>query len=429
MQRQRAGRNNILKKRQFLIPILCAVVLTACGDKTASSLQSTTQQNTSQTQEAKPPIVEAQVQTKAFALTGLPLAEGMKQSPRPIAVMVDNTREAYPQWGIGGAQVVVEAITEGGITRLMCLYNQAQDLEKVGPVRSVRDMFLQLAMPLNAIPVHIGASNFGYNFLNYYNWQTVDGLSLGVTTFDFDKDRAVVRDAAGKKMGREHCWYTQGQAVQNGITAKNIAAEGAMFPLFAFKDGAVPAQNAANEIQVRYSFVAQSGFSYHAESGKYMKTSYDNLPHIDANNQTQLAFDNVVLLRCESFLKPDSVHTDFNLSGGKGWWISAGKMQPVIWKKADPKQPLELFDTEGKPLKVRPGKTYLGFLSGTAGESLTVDGIELLDGSAVNPPVASPTATPAPSATPVPSEQPLIPSIEPDPAVEPVPPVEPPTQA
>ncbi len=400
-----------MKKRQFLIPLLCAVVLTACGDKTASSSQSVVQQSTSQTQDTKQPMIEAQVQTNAFALTGLPLAEGIQQSPRPIAVMVDNTRAAYPQWGVGGAQVVVEAITEGGITRLMCLYNQAQDIEKVGPVRSVRDMFLQLAMPLNAIPVHIGASNFGYNFLNYYNWQTVDGLSLGVTTFDFDKDRAVVRDAAGKKMGREHCWYTQGQAIQNGMAAKNIVTDGTMFPLFAFKDGAVPAQNDAADIQVSYSFAAQSGFSYHPESGTYLKTSYDNLPHIDANNQTQLAFDNIVLLRCESFLKPDDVHTDFNLSGGNGWWISGGKMQSIIWKKADPKQPLELFDTEGNKLNVRTGKTYLGFLSGTAGESLTVGGTQLLDGSAVNPPVASPTATPVPSATPAPTGE-SVPVVE-----------------
>ncbi len=395
MQRNSRERGLGLNKKQFLIPLLCAVVLTACGQKPAVDSQSASPQSSTQSQQTQPVLTQARVQTDAFALTGLPLPEGVAQSPRPIAVLVDNTRWAYPQWGISQAQVIVEAITEGGVTRLMCLYNQQADIEKVGPVRSVRDMFLQLAMPLNAIPVHIGASSFGYNFLNYYNWQTVDGLSLGVTTFDFDKDRALMRDEEGKKIGREHCWYTKGQSIQNGLTEKNIVTEGAMFPLFAFDAAAVPTEGEASDVQVQYSYTAQSGFLYDAESGTYRKTSYGNLPHIDANNEQQLAFDNVVLLRCESFLKPDKVHTDFNLSGGSGWWISGGKMQPVSWKKADEKQPIDLFDAQGNLLKLKAGKTYLGFLNGTQGESLTIQGESLLDGSGVNPPIPSPTQAPS----------------------------------
>ena len=391
-------------------------MLTGCAPdpKTEQQSQSSSELASQQPTPTHEPVIQAQAQTTAFPLTGLALPEGMAQAPRPIAILVDNTREAYPQWGISNAQVVVEAVTEGGVTRLMCLYDQVSDIPKTGPVRSVRDMFLQLSMPLNAIPVHIGASSFAYNFLNYYSWATVDGMNVGVSTFDFDKDRALVRDAAGKKIGREHCWYTQGPAIQNGIWMRNISQEGTMYPLVAFEQNATPSQSAANQISLTYSYVAQSGFFYDVATGKYLKTSYDGAAHIDANNNAQLSFDNVLLLRCETYLKPDGVHTDFNLSGGNGWWIAGGAMQPIRWEKDGDQQPLEIYDTAGNALKLRSGKTYLGFLSGTAGESLAVDGAAMLDGSPVNPPVITPTATPSPTPTPTP-EPTAVPTPEPTP--------------
>ena len=394
-----------MKKRIIISIALCAAVLAGCapGSKTEQQTQSSSSQ-TSQPVATHEPVIEAQAQTTAFPLTGLALSEGMAQAPRPVAVMVDNTRAAYPQWGILDAQVIVEAITEGGVTRLMCLYNQAADMQKTGPVRSVRDMFLQLAMPLNAVPVHIGASSFAYNFLNYYSWPTVDGMNVGVSVFDFDKERSLVRDAGGVKIGREHCWYTHGGAVQNGMTMRGISAEGTMHPFVDFEQGATPKQAAANQIAITYSYIAQSGFVYDTASGKYLKSSYDGVAHLDANNGAQLSFDNVLLLRCETYTKPDGVHTDFNLSGGNGWWIAGGMMQPIRWEKKDDQSPLQIYDAEGNALKLRSGKTYLGFLSGTDGESLTVDGAAMLDGSPVNPPVITPTATPSP--TPVPTPEP-----------------------
>lgn len=388
----------MIKPQKILAAALCLAMLAGCGKNQASSGSGTGEGGANQV-EASQPIIQAQAQTEAWPLTGLALPAEVSQAPRPVAILVDNTRQAYPQWGVSGAQAIVEAVTEGGVTRLMCLYNDTASVPKTGPVRSVRDLFLQLCMPLNAVPVHIGASSFAENFLNYYQWTTVDGMNVGVNTFDFDKDRALVRDADGSRIGREHCWYTHGEAVENGMSLRGVSADGEMHPLFDFAKDAAPSGQAATQIQLQYSYTAQSGFSYDAASGKYLKTSYDNQPHVDANNNQQLAFDNLVLLRCETFLKPDGVHTDFNLSGGNGWWISGGKMQPLTWEKGDPDQPLVLRDQEGNALSVKAGTSYIGLLGGTAGESLTVEGASLLDGSPVNPPIPSPTATPDPAAS------------------------------
>src|SRR5687768_6328095 len=77
---------------------------------------------------------------------------------RPVAVMVDNLAyAARPQLGLDKADLVYEALVEGGITRFMAVYLR-QEPEMVEPVRSVRTPFLYLASELGAIVVHDGAA-------------------------------------------------------------------------------------------------------------------------------------------------------------------------------------------------------------------------------------------------------------------------------
>lgn len=371
--------------KRILIAGLCLAMLAGCAPAASDSGPA------SAPPAAQEPIIEAQPQTEAWPLTGLALDEGTKQAPRPFAVMIDNTRRAYPQWGIGKADAMVEAVTEGGVTRLMCLYSRVDDMEtRVGPVRSARDVFLQLAMPLNAVPVHIGSSSFANNFLNYYSWTTIDGLVLGTSCFDLDRSRMLTRDADGNRTGSEHSWYTHAAALSQAMETRGIQPDGGMIPLLDFAaDAAVSGDQTAASVQMSYSYETPAGFTYDAGQGKYLKTSFDGAPHVDANDNTQLAFDNLLLLQVDTRLKPDGVHTDFELTQGEGWWICGGKLQPVRWEKGDPEQPLCLFSEDGKALSVKAGKTYIGLLSGTDGESLTVDGVALLGGASADASSAS----------------------------------------
>ena len=58
---------------------------------------------------------------------------------RPIAVMIPNNSAAQPQYGISKAGVIYEACVEGRITRLMGIFEDFDDLNYIGPVRSSRD--------------------------------------------------------------------------------------------------------------------------------------------------------------------------------------------------------------------------------------------------------------------------------------------------
>ena len=80
-----------------------------------------------------------------------------KGNDRPIAVMIDNHNDAWPQAGIQKAYMVYEIVVEGGETRLMALF-KGTEIEKIGPVRSARHYFLDYAMENDAIYVHFGWS-------------------------------------------------------------------------------------------------------------------------------------------------------------------------------------------------------------------------------------------------------------------------------
>ncbi len=85
---------------------------------------------------------------------------------RPLLVMIENHDESRPQSGLQKADIVYEAIAEGGITRFMAVYycgaaaapNQKYD---VGPVRSTRTYFLDWASEYSDFPLyaHVGGAN------------------------------------------------------------------------------------------------------------------------------------------------------------------------------------------------------------------------------------------------------------------------------
>src|SRR5438105_249526 len=90
-----------------------------------------------------------------------------------LAIMVENQADARPQTGLTHADVVYEALAEGGITRFIALYLTG-DTSIVGPVRSLRHYFAFLAGDYGADVVHIGASPEGFAWRDAMNLGHLD---------------------------------------------------------------------------------------------------------------------------------------------------------------------------------------------------------------------------------------------------------------
>ena len=113
---------------------------------------------------------------------------------RPIAVMIDNHSDAWPQAGLQKAYMTYEIIVEGGETRLMALF-KGEEAEKIGPVRSARHYFIDYAMENDAIYTHFGESPQADSDIKKYSINEIDGIMEDGTTFWRVKDKAAPHNA------------------------------------------------------------------------------------------------------------------------------------------------------------------------------------------------------------------------------------------
>ena len=81
-----------------------------------------------------------------------------EENPYPIAVIIENHADARPPSSLARANLVFEAEAEGGITRFLAIFASGQNLEEIGPVRSVRPYFIDWAREFSAVLIHCGGS-------------------------------------------------------------------------------------------------------------------------------------------------------------------------------------------------------------------------------------------------------------------------------
>ena len=138
------------------------------------------------------------------------------ETRRPLAIMIENHTEARPQSGVSSADVVYEAVAEGGITRFLALfYCDAIDRDTtVGPVRSARTYYLDWASEYgeNPLYVHVGGANVpgpanALGQIQEYGWGGRNGndlnqFSIGFPTFWRDYERL------GRTVATEHTMYS-----------------------------------------------------------------------------------------------------------------------------------------------------------------------------------------------------------------------------
>lgn len=85
------------------------------------------------------------------------------EARRPMGVMIENHLDSRPQSGLSKADVVYEAVAEGGITRFLAMFYCAAAAENVtiGPIRSARVYFIDWVSEYGKEPlyVHFGGAN------------------------------------------------------------------------------------------------------------------------------------------------------------------------------------------------------------------------------------------------------------------------------
>ncbi len=75
-----------------------------------------------------------------------------------VSVMYDNISESANRPGLEDASIVYEAPAEGGITRLMAIFDSSKEVTALGPIRSARPYFVEWASEYGGVYMHVGGS-------------------------------------------------------------------------------------------------------------------------------------------------------------------------------------------------------------------------------------------------------------------------------
>lgn len=350
--------------------LLASLLLGGCANNAASSDAASSDSAASEP-EATPEPTPAP--PAANPLTGA--ADADYTGKRPVAVTLRNMTGSTPQWGIASADVLVEGVTEGTTASLMALYANPDSIAKAGPVGPARDLLLQVALPLNAVPVHIDKNIYASNLLNTLAYQDLDGYHIGKTAFAFDQDR----QNAG--YAEENCWYTTAELINSGLASYGVSLNGDNTPLFQFgeRPAVDPADRSGMNLTITFSPDDIDCLNYDTGTGLYALSNGDGSPVQDADNGQQVGFTNVFVFYASSGIKDDGYTRQYDMTAGTGLYLHGGAWERINWTKEDATGPFAITNEAGETLVVSPGKSFIAIWGGYYGQSIS---LTAADGSA-----------------------------------------------
>ena len=118
-----------------VLPAVLALILllSACGSRLPSPTGTPAHQEPSPT--VAPTPESTPYDGPVSPLSGLPMGKEWVNR-RPVAIMLNNLKEALPQLGQSQADVIYEVPAEGGITRMLAVYQSLDGVGRHRPRRS-----------------------------------------------------------------------------------------------------------------------------------------------------------------------------------------------------------------------------------------------------------------------------------------------------
>lgn len=314
--------------------------------------------------------------TSRPSLSALPSARGVAPltgvsvanvAARPaLVVKIENSSAARPQTGLDRADLVVEELVEGGITRFAAMY-QSSDPGVVGPVRSLRDIDAALAGPTRGLLASSGGASVVLRRLRTAPVQLLVPSSPRSAYF-----RSAARRAP-------HNLYAKAAVLWSNADRAHQAPPAAYLPWAATADGASTSaggSSTASTLALTFSPAAHPRWTYDATSRRWLR-SEGSTPSLVASG-ARLSAQNVLVLRVGTRDAgyrdpvgnpvPETVFT----GTGSALVLTAGRQVAGRWSKASPFAPLTLTTTAGTPLTVAPGTTWLELVPTSGAASVQV---------------------------------------------------------
>lgn len=313
---------------------------------------------------------------------------------RPITAIIENHEEARPQSGLSYADVVYEAVAEGGITRFLSVFYCGASVKdiRIAPIRSARVYFIDWAAEYSSNPlfVHSGGANSvcgtcplgvkpssqvarevdAFRILEKIGWRKAKGnamdagTNLGVP--------AVIRNQyrLGEKAAWEHSYegftdkiFDDGKARGFGYKAENGSAWDKNFLMWKFMDEKALASPKATEIKFKFwdnKSEYDVKWAYDSKENLYKRFNGDK-EHTDHETKKQLTAKNIVVQFVSERGPVDKEgHMFYTTVGeGKAKIFQNGDVIEATWRKKTQFDRTMFFDSKSKEIPFIRGEIWI----------------------------------------------------------------------
>jgi hypothetical protein len=268
---------------------------------------------------------------------------------QPIAIVVENHTAARPQSGLDKARVVYEALAEGGITRFLGIFDTTEPIDEIGPVRSARPYFNDLAEEYGAVYGHVGGSpqalaevqsgtrnltDFNQFYNGQYFWRSTD-------------------------RGAPHNVYTSTELLTFALRdMERTDASGDFAPWTFAKAEEKEGDRGADgqEISINYStFSYKTRYVYDRAANAYARYHSDDA-HV-MKDGARIAPKNVVVQYVQTSVIAEGRLSMITSGEGMALVFSNGNVTEGTWKKENGRT--RFYDAADEEVELAPGQTWV----------------------------------------------------------------------
>ncbi len=273
---------------------------------------------------------------------------------RPVAVMIENTKACLPQYGIGNAGVIYECVVEGGITRMMAIFDDYTGLDQIGNVRSSRPYYVYFASEYDAVYMHAGGNPAAFELIDGGLVQNLNALKLE------GKKGSAATYRTGKS---EHTLYTNSKGIEIGLEKMgyDMSLPSNYQPHFKFAaNGNTLDEGTDCQAIQMYYYTNKPYWVYNPDDGLYYRYEF-NQKQVDAVSGKQLTAKNIIIQDVDWWTYAGSQYLGYYLSHntGTGKFITNGKMIDITWSKDGDSDITHYYTSSGEEIQLNVGTTWI----------------------------------------------------------------------
>jgi len=311
-----------------------------------------------------------------WPLNGMPVvAGGPNPLRRPLAVKIDNAPAARPHYGISQADMVIELLVEGFITRLAA-YFHSQDPDTIGAVRSVRFSDRYTTPMVRGSLVFSGASQLMEGLVRA---DIERGAYVGVSP-QLGQGSTFYRTNVDGKVA-PHNLFTSSQALREATAS--VGGGGPVdVPRWDFlasvdhpeTTGGFIGSVGASNVMIPYRLDARVLYNYDPGTKSYIRrqsasNALNYQREVDGMNGQEIRARNIVIINTDVWATDvhddagGAASLDMRLTGvGKASIFRDGRRQDGTWSRASYTDPFVFTNFYNQKIYLSPGQTWIHIL-------------------------------------------------------------------